>query len=140
MKKEKIDRAGYESAKNYNSGMDAERAYIYAKTGLYVKASNLPHTAGGDFGDIQIKSFHATLCTKTTSIDEYLKQDRAQRYVYVCKDGETCYLMDKKEWRAFISEFSCIDRESSKNDAQRREKLRLKRCENKIVEWCEARI
>lgn len=119
-----------------NNGQHAEMIFKYAMTGKIAKADNTPYTVSGDYGDIQIKSARATIC-KGTDIDKYLQADTAKRYAYVMNDFSVAYIMNKVEYKQFVSEFGTVTRESSKNGGA--EKIRLKQENQKMVEWLAGR-
>ena len=62
-----------------NNGQHAEQVARYTLTGEVCKADNKPFTAGGDCGDIQIKSARATVC-HGTDIKAHIAMDGANRY------------------------------------------------------------
>lgn len=119
-----------------NNGQHAEQIARYTLTGKIEKADNKPFTAGGDCGDIQIKSARATVC-KGRNIQAHLAIDGANRYGYVVNDFNTMYLMNKTEYAEFVKAFATVTRESEKNGGT--EKLRLKHETKEMLEWLKAR-
>lgn len=115
-----------------NNGQHAEQVARYTLTGELAKADNKPFTAGGDCGDIQIKSARATVC-HGRDIKAHLTQDGAKRYGYVTADFETMYLMSASEYEQFVNLFGTLTRESPKNGGA--EKVRLKSESRDMVEW-----
>lgn len=119
-----------------NNGQHAEQVVRFTLTGKIEKADNLPHTLGGDVLDIQIKSAKASVC-KGYDIDKYLAVDGANRYAYVTKDFTTAYVMNRAEYREFVTEFGTRTHESKKNGGG--EKIRLLDESQRMVEWFKAR-
>lgn len=119
-----------------NNGQHAEQVARYTLTGEICKADNKPFTAGGDCGDIQIKSARATIC-HGTDIKAHIAMDGANRYGYVSADFSTMYLMNADEWFEFASLFGTITRESRKNGGT--VKMRLKAETKAMTEWLRAR-
>lgn len=117
-----------------NAGQHAEQAFRFTMTGTLFKADNLPHTLGGDCGNIQIKSARATVC-KGTDLDAYLAIDGAERYAYITEDFQTAYIMSREEYREFVKAFGTVTRESTKNGGA--EKIRLKHESKEMREWLE---
>lgn len=119
-----------------NNGQHAEQVARYTLTGKIEKADNKPFTAGGDCGDIQIKSARATIC-HGTDIDAHLALDGANRYGYVSADFSVMYLMSADEYRAFAGTFGTVSRESNKNGGA--VKIRFKSEGREMREWLQAR-
>lgn len=119
-----------------NNGQHAEQTARYTLTGKIEKADNKPFTAGGDCGDIQIKSARATIC-HGTDIDAHLALDGANRYGYVSADFSVMYLMSADEYRAFAGTFGTVSRESNKNGGA--VKIRFKSEGREMREWLQAR-
>ena len=119
-----------------NNGQHAEQVIRFTLTGEICKADNLRHDLGGDVLDIQVKSAKATVC-KGYDIDAYLAVDGANRYAYVTKDFATAYIMDRNEYKEFVSEFGSRTRESSKNGGG--EKIQLLSESQRMLEWFGAR-
>ena len=105
-----------------NNGQHAEQVARYTLTGEICKADNKPFTAGGDCGDIQIKSARATVC-KGTDIRAYLATDMATAYIYATADG-VAYVMTRVEYIEFVEKFGTVTKESTANGGA--EKIRLK--------------
>lgn len=119
-----------------NNGQHAEQVARYTLTGEVCKADNKPFTAGGDCGDIQIKSARATIC-HGTDIKAHIAIDGANRYGYVNADFTVMYLMNADEWLEFASLFGTVTRESKANGGA--VKMRLKTEGREMVEWLRAR-
>lgn len=141
-----------------NNGQHAEYIVGLNLSGVVKYADNKAYTQGGDVGGLQVKSYHATVC-KGRDVRAHVAQDKATSYGYVTKDCSTLYIMTPEEWVSFVDEFSALDHDSTgarncktglsmagkyrsglggSNGGG--EKLRLKRCEPKMIEWCEARL
>lgn len=119
-----------------NAGQHAEQVARFTLTGKIEKADNKPFTAGGDCGDLQIKSARATIC-KGTDLGKHLEQDGANRYGYVVADFSLMYVMEIAEYIEFVNRFGTVTRESKKNGGN--EKIRLKHESQEMREWLEAR-
>ena len=119
-----------------NNGQHAEQVARYTLTGEVCKADNKPFTAGGDCGDIQIKSARATIC-RGTDIKAHIAIDGANRYGYVNASFTVMYLMDADEWFEFASLFGTVTRESKANGGAI--KMRLKAEGREMTEWLRAR-
>lgn len=119
-----------------NHGQEAERVFRFTILGELCKADNKPHSAGGDCGDIQVKSARATVC-KGVNIQEYLQEDGAQRYAYVVKDFSIAYIMTRALYIDFVNAFGTITRESEKNGGGT--KIRLKSESKALLQWLEER-
>ena len=63
--------------------------------------------------------------------------DGANRYAYVTKDFATAYIMDRNEYKEFVSEFGARTHESQKNGGG--EKIRLLDESRRMLEWFGAR-
>ena len=128
-----------------NAGQHAEYVARYTLTGEKVRADNKAATACADVLDIQIKSYHATVC-KGTDIRAHVKADKASRYGYVTKDFTTLYIMSPEEYVEMVDMFGVVDKDSTGRRGERGgsngggEKLRLKRCEREIIKWFEDRL
>ena len=118
------------------NGQHAEQVVRFTLTGKICKADNKPFTAGGDCGDIQIKSARATIC-HGTDIKAHIEMDAAKRYGYVNADFSIMYLMTPDEWFEFATLFGTKDRESRKNGGA--VKMRLKAESKEMTEWLRAR-
>ena len=118
-----------------NNGQHLEQCARFTLTGKIQKADNKPFTAGGDIGDLQVKSARATIC-KGTDIKAHIEIDGAERYGYITKEM-TMFVMTKVEYLEFIERFATITRESKKNGGA--EKLRLKSESKEMKEWLRER-
>lgn len=118
-----------------NNGQHAQQVADFTLTGKIHHADNRPFWAGGDVGDIQIKSSRATVCMGT-DIHAHIAKDGANRYGYVTADFSIMYIMDAVQYIEFVSKFATVDRESNKNGG--REKLRLKKENRAMIEWLQA--
>lgn len=119
-----------------NAGQHAEQVARFTLTGRIERADNKPFTAGGDCGDIQIKSARATVC-KGTDLMKHIEADGANRYGYVTADFTAMYLMNANEYVEFVARFGTVTRESNKNGGA--EKIRLKSEGKEMREWLTAK-
>ena len=119
-----------------NNGQHAEMLARYTLTGDAGRADNIPATAAGDCGDIQIKSARATIC-KGLSIASHLAQDAAKRYAFVSLSENALYLMSKSEYENFAETFKTATTESAKNGGA--VKLRLKSESKAMLDYLNAR-
>lgn len=119
-----------------NNGQHLEQVVRYNLTGKLEKADNLHYDKFADVLDIQIKSARATVC-KGTNLNEYLKNDKAKRYLYITADLQG-YIMTKQEFILFCQTFGYITRESQKNGNAL--KIRLKSESKKLIEWLDSKV
>lgn len=119
-----------------NAGQHAEQVARYTLTGQIVKADNRPFTAGGDCGNLQIKSARATIC-KGTDFVEHINKDPATAYGYVTADFSTMYILTKAEYKALCKAFGTVTRESGKNGGA--VKYRFKAEGRAMLKWFNAR-
>lgn len=117
-----------------NNGQHLEQVARFNLTGKIEKADNKPFWLDSDCLDIQIKSARATVCN-SLNIEEHLKRDKAKRYGYITKDGQTLYIMDKQEYKIFLNEFKTIDHDSKTKQA----KIRLKHESKALLQWLQER-
>lgn len=104
-----------------NNGQHLEQLARFNLTGEIVKADNLPFWLDADCLNIQIKSARATVCNGT-DIDYHLRIDKAEEYAFILKNEKIMYIMSKTEYKAFITEFQTLDRDSRTGKS----KIRLK--------------
>ena len=134
-----------------NNGLHAQQVVAYTLLGIRMKADNKPFTAGGDVGDMQVKSARATICKYTTDIREHIKMDGATCYGYVTKDFKTLYVMTPEEYVDFVDLFAYADRESTTARKSSNGhggsngggvKLKLRTCaeNDKMYKWFEERL
>ena len=114
-----------------NNGQHLEQTFRYNLTGEIAKADNLKATDGCDLFNYSIKSARATIC-KGTDLDKHLATDKATEFVYIT-ESLVAYIMNKDEYKKFVSLFSTVDTESAKNGGAT--KLRLKRETTTMLEW-----
>ena len=119
-----------------NNGQHAEQVARYTLTGEVCKADNKPFTAGGDCGDIQLKSARATIC-HGENIKAHIAMDGANRYGYVSADFTVMYLMSADEYLEFATVFGTVTRESAKNGGA--VKMRFKAEGAEMRNWLQAR-
>lgn len=99
---------------NYKAGQRAECDFRYTYTGVFARADNRPATMCADCDDIQIKSFHATIC-HGLDIEAHCAMDAANRYAYIDKVDNMAFIMSKAEYIAFAKQFNYVTVESAKN-------------------------
>ena len=63
------------------------------------------------------------------------KRDYANKYVYI-SDNNDAYIMDKREFTAFVTEFGRLERDSQKNGGGM--KVRLLRESSRMLAWLNA--
>lgn len=114
-----------------NNGQHLEQVFRFNLTGEIVKADNIEHDKGTDFGNYSIKSARATVC-KGTDLATYLDTDKATEFVYITKDL-IAYIMNKTEYTVFVETFGTVTTESAKNGGQ--SKIRLKHETPALLEW-----
>ena len=114
-----------------NNGQHLEQVFRFNLTGEIVKADNIEHDKGTDFGNYSIKSARATVC-KGTDLVAYLDTDKATEFVYITKDL-VAYIMNKTEYIDFVNEFGTVTTESAKNGGKT--KTRLGHETTKMLEW-----
>ena len=114
-----------------NNGQHLEQVFRFNLTGEIVKADNIEHDKGTDFGNYSIKSARATVC-KGTDLATYLDTDKATEFVYITKDL-VAYIMNRTEYTAFVETFGTVTTESAKNGGQ--SKIRLKHETPALLEW-----
>lgn len=115
-----------------NNGQHAEQVARFTLTGRIEKADNKPFTAGGDCGDLQIKSARATIC-KGLDIASHIAADAATTYGYVTADFSKMYIMTADEYLTFATLFGTVTRDSRKNGGA--EKIRFKAENWQMTEW-----
>ena len=118
-----------------NEGQHLEQVFRFNLTGEIVKADNIPHDKGTDFGNYSIKSARATVC-KGDNINAYLDTDKATEFVYITKNL-IAYIMTKALYKEFITLFATKTTESAKNGGG--VKLRLKSESKAMLEWLRER-
>lgn len=119
-----------------NNGIHAQQVAEYNLLGTVSKHDNKPFWAGGDIGDLQVKSCGATVC-HGLDIRAHIELDAATCYGYVFDEFKKMLVMNPDEWAEFVDEFGYETRESSKKGGAA--KLRV-RCSDKRVEmWVKAK-
>ena len=114
-----------------NNGQHLEQVFRFNLTGEIVKADNIEHDKGTDFGNYSIKSARATVC-KGTDLVAYLDTDKATEFVYITKTL-TAYIMNRTEYTEFVNLFGTTTTESAKNGGHT--KIRLGHETAKMLEW-----
>ena len=112
-----------------NNGQHLEQWFRYTLTGERVKADNIAHDKGTDFGNYSIKSAKATVCNGT-DLNAYLDTDKATEFVFITANG-TAYIMNRNEYTAFVQVFGYVDRDSK----SKTEKIRLHGESQKMLRW-----
>lgn len=121
----------------YNGGQAAEQKARFELTGLRMSADNIPAMQSADCMGIQFKSYHATLakCSTIAAYAEMLEFDAADAFAYIPKAADCMYIMRPAEWFEFVTLFHYFSIASNKNGGGA--VMRLKRCEQAMVEWLE---
>ena len=114
----------------------------------YMRHDGVPFWAGSDIElpgrHISVKSFHFTLmasslCEGKTTLPEiwevYARRTASTEWAYVI--GGTAYFMNKDEFKAFIFQFTTIEKDSVKGGGGNF-KVRGKRNEKAMVKWFES--
>lgn len=124
MRKIKLN-VSYQAPVEYNTGQTVE--FLFSAT-LYGKpkfADNVDACIQADVGCYQVKGPRATVCEGTTweAFLDHIQADRARAYAYIPKDKKEgykyAYIMNKREYVAFVNEFSIIDSSSKACDLAR---------------------
>lgn len=117
-------------------GQALEQEYRYYKTGIVVKADNVPAWEGCDIANASIKSARATVC-KGTNLTAHLGADKATAFIYLTQT-KIAYIMTKAEYKAFVEMFGTITRDSQKNGGA--EKIRLKSESTALLAYLAERV
>lgn len=117
-----------------NNGQHAQQVAEFNLVGTISKADNKPFWAGGDIGDLQVKSARATIC-QGLDLEAHLDEDGAKAWGYVTKDFSKLYIMNREEYTMFCEKFFEVTRESTKNGGK--EKMRFKKESNEMRKWLE---
>ena len=119
-----------------------EDDFRYAVTGICTnKHDSVEFSKGGDVLDYSIKTSHASLPstlsgeTIADKLADMYKRDYANKYVYI-SDNNDAYIMDKREFTAFVTEFGRLERDSQKNGGGM--KVRLLRESSRMLAWLNA--
>lgn len=120
---------------NYNNGQRLEADFRYTMTGEFHKADNIPAYVCADCMDIQVKSYHSTICMGT-DIVAHCMEDAAKRYAYIDKADNVAFIMTKAEYIAFATAFHYETVDSRDGGV----KLRFIRKNRAIRRYLEARV
>ena len=119
-----------------------EDDFRYAMTGICThKHDSVEFSKGADVLDYSIKTSHASLPstlkgeTIADKLNDMYKRDCANKYVYI-SDNNDAYIMDKREFTAFVTEFGRLERDSQKNGGGM--KVRLLRESSRMLAWLNA--
>ena len=119
-----------------------EDDFRYAMTGIATnKHDSVEFSKGADVLDYSIKTSHASLPstlkgeTIADKLNDMYKRDYANKYVYI-SDNNDAYIMDKREFTAFVTEFGRLERDSQKNGGGM--KVRLLRESSRMLAWLNA--
>lgn len=119
-----------------------EDDFRYAMTGICThKHDSVEFSKGADVLDYSIKTSHASLPstlkgeTIADKLNDMYKRDYANKYVYI-SDNNNAYIMDKREFTAFVTEFGRLERDSQKNGGGM--KVRLLRESSRMLAWLNA--
>lgn len=108
----------------YNKGEAVEYRVGATLTGTPSRRNNRPAEAGGDVGDIQVKSPKASLTGR----------DNCKGYAFGFADADYFYLMSIEEFEKFVEQFSYTDYDSYTHKA----KVRIKNDSKKMRAWLES--
>ena len=119
-----------------------EDDFRYAVTGISTnKHDSIEFSKGCDVLDYSIKTSHASLPstlkgeTIADKLNDMYKRDYANKYVYI-SDNNDAYIMNKREFTAFVTEFGRLERDSQKNGGGM--KVRLLRESSRMLAWLNA--
>ena len=119
-----------------------EDDFRYAMTGICThKHDSVEFSKGADVLDYSIKTSHASLPstlkgeTIADKLNDMYKRDYANKYVYI-SDNNDAYIMNKREFTAFVTEFGRLERDSQKNGGGM--KVRLLRESSRMLAWLNA--
>ena len=119
-----------------------EDDFRYAMTGIAThKHDSVEFSKGADVLDYSIKTSHASLPstlkgeTIADKLNDMYKRDYANKYVYII-DNNDAYIMNKREFTAFVTEFGRLERDSQKNGGGM--KVRLLRESSRMLAWLNA--
>lgn len=125
-----------------NHGQHCEQMLAYTITGEIRKHDNVAFDEGSDIpeANMSVKSSRATIAsarlmtadTREGQIEEYFKRVHSTYFAYVANNN-VAYVMNAREFEAFLREFVRFERESSENG--RGMKLRLPAENKKILAW-----
>lgn len=119
-----------------------EDDFRYAMTGIVThKHDSVEFSKSADVLDYSVKTSHASLPstlkgeTIADKLNDMYKRDYANKYVYI-SDNNDAYIMNKREFTAFVTEFGRLERDSQKNGGGM--KVRLLRESSRMLAWLNA--
>jgi len=119
-----------------------EDDFRYAMTGIVThKHDSAEFSKSADVLDYSVKTSHASLPstlkgeTIVDKLNDMYKRDYANKYVYI-SDNNDAYIMDRREFTAFVTEFGRLERDSQKNGGGM--KVRLLRESSRMLAWLNA--
>lgn len=119
-----------------------EDDFRYAMTGIAThKHDSVEFSKSADVLDYSIKTSHASLPstlkgeTIADKLNDMYKRDYANKYVYI-SDNNDAYIMNRREFTAFVTEFGRLERDSQKNGGNM--KVRLLRESSRMLAWLNA--
>ena len=121
---------------NYNEGQKAEYCLRYTLTGERRKADRQKggHDVTTSEGlNLQIKSYHATICNGESLDNIRTEYADADGFVYVEMKTLEAYVMNWTEWLAFVAVFAELDKGSNG-----KAKMRMNRNRKALRQWAQA--
>lgn len=119
-----------------------EDDFRYAMTGIVThKHDSVEFSKSADVLNYSVKTSHASLPstlkgeTIADKLNDMYKRDYANKYVYI-SDNNDAYIMDRREFTAFVTEFGRLERDSQKNGGGM--KVRLLRESSRMLAWLNA--
>lgn len=130
-----------------NFGNHCERSLAYTLTGELRKHDRVPYYKDSDIPEykMSVKSSSFTLMSGGVCvaqdfdgiIEEYFSRTASEVIAYVAKNM-VAYVMDKTEFREFLTLFCRLERESSQNGGRYKVKMRPE--SRKTLAWLEAHV
>lgn len=129
-------------------GQDAEQIAAYTYTGEIRAHDNVPFDKGSDIPELNmsVKAGKFTLAsanlvkgeTVEEQLEDFMGRVHSTSFAYICKSNYTAYVMDRNEFRLFVTTFCSMTRESEKNGGGM--KVKCKGESKKMVKWFEERV
>lgn len=126
-----------------NNGQHAQQVLDFYLTGQLRKHDHVKWNEGSDIPEylMSVKSSKATLISGsqcestlyTEIIEEYFLKVASVQFAYVTADFQTAYIMNAVEFREFVTQFTYLTRESSKNGGA--VKVRFRQESSKMLYW-----
>lgn len=126
-----------------NNGQHAQQVLDFNLTGQLRKHDHVKWNEGSDIPErlMSVKSSKATLMSGsqcestlyTEIIEEYFLKVASVQFAYVTADFQTAYIMNAVEFREFVTQFTYLTRESSKNGGA--VKIRFRQESSKMLYW-----